>query len=61
MVRILMLVIVLGLVAWLLTYLPIPEPFRTIIYILMILCVVWEILAVSGYTRSYLGRPGPLP
>lgn len=55
-IRILVLVIVMGLVAWLLTFLPIPAPFPQIIYVMMILVVVWEILALFGYVGSFLNR-----
>lgn len=55
--RIIVLVIALGLIAWLVTFLPIPEPFRTIVWVVLILCLIWEVLAMAGYTRSILGPP----
>lgn len=58
MVRVLILLVVLGVVAWLLTYLPLPEPFPKLIWVVMILCVIWEVLALAGYTRSFLNKPG---
>lgn len=59
MVRILVLLIVLGLVWWLLGYLPIPEPFHTVIGVVMILVLIWEVLALAGYTRSAFPSPPP--
>lgn len=59
MIRILILVIVLGLVAWLVRFLPLGEPFITIIWVVMILCLIWEVLALAGYTRSFLPGQGP--
>jgi cation transporter-like permease len=58
-VRILILLVVLGVVAWLLTFLPLPPPFPQVIWIVMILCVIWEVLALAGYTNSFLNRRGP--
>ncbi len=60
MKNLLVLAIVLGLLAWLLTYLPIPEPFHTIIFVVMVLAFVWELLAAAGMTSSFIGR-GPSP
>lgn len=60
MLRILLLLIVLGLVAWLITFLPLPPPFPTIIWVVLILCLIYEILALAGYTKSML-PPGPPP
>jgi hypothetical protein len=56
MIRILVLVIVLGLAAWLLTYLPLPAPFPQLIWVIMILCLLWEILALAGYVPSAIDR-----
>lgn len=56
MVRILLLIVVLGVVAWLLQYLPLPQPFPQLIWILMILCIVWEVLALAGFTNSFIDR-----
>ena len=63
MVRILLLLIVLGLVWWLTGFLPLPEPFPTIIRVVLILCLIWELLALAGYTKSILppGPPNPSP
>lgn len=57
MVRVLVMLIVLGLVAWLVTFLPLPAPFPQIIWVVLILCLIWEILALAGYTRSFVNRP----
>lgn len=59
MLRILILLIVLGLVAWLVTFLPLPPPFPQLIWVVMILCLIWEVLALAGYTRSFLNGPPP--
>lgn len=52
MIRLLLLIIALGLVWWLLGFIPIPEPFHTIITVVMILIVIWEVLALAGLVRS---------
>lgn len=39
--------IVLGLVAYLVKFLPIPEPFMTIIYVVLIIALIWQILNIS--------------
>lgn len=42
LISLLVAVIVLGLVFWLLQQLPIPEPFRTIVLVILILiCLFW--------------------
>lgn len=62
MIRLLLLIIALGLVWWLLGFIPIPEPFHTIITVVMILIVIWEVLAMAGYVRSpWPYPPGPPP
>ena len=58
MVRLLVLVIVMGLVAWLITFLPLPAPFPMLIWVVMVLVLIWEILALAGYT-STLWKGGP--
>lgn len=59
MVRIVILVIALGLIAWLVTFLPIPEPFRTIIWVVLVLALIYEVLAVAGYVPSLWRSPSP--
>lgn len=59
MVRVVVLVIVLGLVAWLLTFLPIPEPFRTLVFVVMVVAVIWEVLALAGLVPSVIDRRQP--
>ena len=59
MVRIIMLLIVLGLVWFLIGFLPLPEPFPLLIHVVIILCLIWELLALAGYTRSFLNNPPP--
>lgn len=59
MFRFLIFLVVLGLVAWLITLLPLPAPFPTIIWAVLILMFIWEILALAGYTKSYLNRNSP--
>lgn len=57
--RIIILVIVLGLVWWLIGFLPLGEPFTTIIRVLIILALIWEVLALAGFTKSFLNNPPP--
>ncbi len=54
MIRVLMLLIVLGLAWWLIGFLPLPDPFPLLVRVVIILCVLWELLALAGYTRSAL-------
>ncbi len=61
MIRVLMLLIILGVVAYLIRFLPLPEPFPTLIYGCMILVVIWEVLAMAGYVPSAVGRWRQLP
>ncbi len=56
MTRVLMLLVVLGLVAWLITFLPLPPPFPQLIWVVMILVLIWEVLSLAGYTRSIVDR-----
>ena len=59
MVRILVLVIVLGLVWWLVGFLPIGEPFITIAHVVIIVALIWEVLAMAGQVPSALGWKSP--
>lgn len=63
MPRIIVLLIVLGLVWWLITFLPIGEPFLTLIRVVIIVCLIWEVLALAGYLPSTLSgwKGGPPP
>ncbi len=56
MIRVLMLLIVLGLVWFLVGMLPLPHPFPLLIQIVIILALIWELLALAGYTHSLLNR-----
>jgi hypothetical protein len=48
LIELLVAVIVAGLIWWLLTMLPIPEPFKKIVLVLFILiCIIW-LLGFSG-------------
>jgi hypothetical protein len=58
-VRILFLLVVLGLVWWLIGFLPLPEPFPVLIRVVIVLCLIWELLALAGYTKSVIGRSPP--
>jgi hypothetical protein len=60
MLRLLVLVIILGLVAWLIKFLPIGEPFITIIWVIIVLVIIWEVLALAGYTKSFVGNNRPM-
>lgn len=55
--HVVVLAVVLGLAAWLITFLPIPDPFRTIIWVVMVLFLLWELLAAVGYVSSTFRRP----
>jgi hypothetical protein len=59
MIRILVLLIVLGLVVWLTTLLPLPQPFHTLIWVFVILCLIWEVLAMAGFVKSFVPWNGP--
>jgi hypothetical protein len=59
-IRILLLLIVLGLVWWLIGFLPLPDPFPTLIRVLLVLALIWELLALAGAVPSYLSRGRPL-
>lgn len=62
MIRLIVFLIVLGLVWWLITFLPLPEPFPTIIHVVIILALIWELLAAAKIVpsaMSYLGDPKP--
>jgi hypothetical protein len=59
MLRLVFLLIVLGLVWWLIGFLPLPEPFPTIIRVVLVLALIWEVLALAGYVPSYLNRYPP--
>jgi hypothetical protein len=55
--RIIIIVVVIGLVIWLLGFLPIPEPFRTIAYVLI---VVGLIVSIIVWLLRYAGLDQPL-
>jgi hypothetical protein len=54
--RLLVVVVVLGVVWWLLTFLALPEPFHTLARIVVVVCLIWEVLAVAGMTGSIFNR-----
>ena len=50
----LVLVIVLGLCYWLLTLLPIPEPFRMIIQVIVVvICLFYLLSLLFGYAQPF--------
>jgi hypothetical protein len=55
-IRILLTLIVLALVWWLITFLPIGEPFMTIIRVVIVLALIWEVLAIAGVVPSPSNR-----
>lgn len=59
MFRILILLIVLGLVWFLIGFLPLPEPFPLLVKVVIVLVLIWELLAIAGYARSITNRPPP--
>lgn len=57
MIRVVILAVVLGLAWWLLRFLPIGEPFMTIILVIMVLALLYEVLSLAGYVPSVWRRP----
>ena len=53
--------IVLGLVWWLVTFLPIGESFLTIAHVVIIVALIWEVLAMAGQVPSVLSWKSPPP
>lgn len=52
LVNVLIAVIVLGLLFWLITVLPLPEPFHMIAYVvLVVIAVIWVINMLRGSSR----------
>jgi hypothetical protein len=55
LITLLIAVIVAGLIYWLLTMLPIPQPFKNVVMIIFIvICIIW-LLGVSGIAGSHWG------
>ncbi len=49
MLQLIIVLLVLGLVWWLIsTYLPIPQPFKSVILILLVLVAIWFLLRFAG-------------
>ena len=48
MISLLILVLVLGLIFWLLQYLPIPEPFRMVLLVIMVIIIIVWLLGSLG-------------
>ena len=49
MIQLIIVLLVLGLVWWLIsTFLPIPQPFRNAILIVLVLCAIWYLLRFAG-------------
>lgn len=57
--RLIMSLVALALVAWLITFLPIPAPFGQIIYVVMILAAIYLVLVAFGVVSgpSWYQRP----
>jgi hypothetical protein len=49
MPRIIVLLIVLGLVVYLTGFLPLPQPFPTLIWVAVVLTLIWAVLGEAGY------------
>jgi hypothetical protein len=62
LIQLLVFVIVAGLIYWLLTLLPIPEPFKNIVMVIFIvICIVWLIGTLTGgFPMLYAPHSGPL-
>ena len=55
LIDLLVMIIVIGLLYWLVTLLPLPEPFKTLaLVVVIIFCILW----ILGFTG--LWGPGPL-
>jgi hypothetical protein len=52
LISIIVVLVVLGLVYWLITLLPIPEPFRTIIFVVIVIAMIFWLLSIVGMTPS---------
>ena len=52
LISIIIVLVVLGLVYYLITLLPIPDPFRTIIYVVIILALIIWLLSFIGVVPS---------
>ena len=53
LISLLVTVIILGMLVWLVTMLPIPEPFRTVaIVIIILVCILWLV----GYVPAPFHR-----
>jgi hypothetical protein len=51
---ILIMVIVLGLIYWIVTMLPLPEPFKQIaIVIVVVMCLIYLISLLTGYAGPF--------
>lgn len=63
LISLLVAVIVIGLIFWLLTMLPIPQPFLNIVkVILVVICIIW-LLSFTGFLGGgpYWGPHNRLP
>lgn len=61
MIRVIILLIVLGLVWWLIGFLPLPDPFPILIRVVLILFLIWELLALAGYVPTAIRVPPRSP
>lgn len=52
MISLLVTIVVLGLVYWLLTLLPLPDPFGVILKVVFVLIAIWVILGAFGLVSS---------
>jgi hypothetical protein len=56
LIELLVAVIVMGLLYWLVTLLPIPQPFKNIaIVIIVVICIIW-LLSFTGLLGGYWPR-----
>jgi hypothetical protein len=55
LISLLVAVIVIGLLCWLVTMLPMPQPFKQIATVVMVLiCIVWLLGGMPGYHHALL-------
>jgi hypothetical protein len=62
LITLLVAVIIAGLVWWLLTMLPIPQPFKNVVLVIfIIICIIWLLNFSGMLDSSYWGHHGRLP
>jgi len=56
LISVVLVLVVLGFLLWLLfTYVPMPDPFKTIIMVVIVICVVLWLLSAIGVWHGFRG------